>query len=322
MVELFGQINEDKMKQKNISNSIFIATILIVGAISAACKPIAVDVSSNATSLKTYRNDKYGFELTFTDSWKGYKVEEATVGVSQNVVNILFEIPIPYSSNKFEKPYPWQAPFYIQIFKTKDWPEFQQQWKKENSPEPKIIDQNSEYVFTLRQDELPEDLKYLESEIPKIISTFKFVNKQITNFKECAAAGYPVGESYPRQCFAPQKTFFEELKTVSDGLTTKIDTGKGVLMLSYKDDKATLEGELFRGTPCVNWDFKIITTKDLPISQVNIDIENLGKGQICIQVVAEPQKIKEQILQVSASTNYNINFEGKKIFSGKVGEQQ
>ncbi len=36
--------------------------------------------------------------------------------------------------------------------------------------------------------------------------------RAIKNFEECAAAGYPVGESYPRQCWTPDgKHFVEEL---------------------------------------------------------------------------------------------------------------
>lgn len=305
------------MKQKNINNLILIATILIVGAIATACKPVTVDVSSNATSWKTYRNDKYSFELELTDAWKGYRVEEIRVGVSQDVVNILFEIP--YSSNKFEKPYPWQAPFYIQIFKTKDWPEFQQQWKKENSPEPKIIAQNSEYVFALRQYEMPDDLKHLESEIPKIISTFKFVNKQITNFEECAAAGYPVDESYPRQCWTKDgKRFVEGLN--EERLSQSIYTGRGILTLSYEDGKATLEGTLQRSVPCVDWNADIITTKDIPISRVNINIFDKNKGVICIQVVGEPQDVLWKISQVSEDTNYRVSLEGKIVLEGKLGD--
>ncbi len=33
----------------------------------------------------------------------------------------------------------------------------------------------------------------------------------ITNFEECAAAGYPIAESYPRQCHAGVKTFAEDI---------------------------------------------------------------------------------------------------------------
>ena len=38
-----------------------------------------------------------------------------------------------------------------------------------------------------------------------------FDGKKITNFEECVAAGYPVGESYPRQCWAEGKQFVEEI---------------------------------------------------------------------------------------------------------------
>ncbi len=34
----------------------------------------------------------------------------------------------------------------------------------------------------------------------------------VTNFNECVAAGYAVGESYPRQCFGPEgKSFTEDI---------------------------------------------------------------------------------------------------------------
>ena len=46
-----------------------------------------------------------------------------------------------------------------------------------------------------------------------IMSCTKQKITKITNFEECAKAGYPVGESYPRQCFAQGKTFVEEVTT-------------------------------------------------------------------------------------------------------------
>ncbi|MCH8945837.1 MAG: hypothetical protein IIA85_02855 [Nanoarchaeota archaeon] len=41
-----------------------------------------------------------------------------------------------------------------------------------------------------------------------IISFYK--ESKISNFEECAAAGYPVGESYPRQCWTPGGKHFVE----------------------------------------------------------------------------------------------------------------
>lgn len=60
----------------------------------------------------------------------------------------------------------------------------------------------------------------------------------ITNFEECTRAGYPVGESYPRQCWTPDgKHFVEEIErgplpasgliTVSGEMTCLPKTGKG-----------------------------------------------------------------------------------------------
>jgi hypothetical protein len=42
---------------------------------------------------------------------------------------------------------------------------------------------------------------------------FTIPSIQIANFEQCVRAGYPVGESYPRQCWTlDQKHFFEEIK--------------------------------------------------------------------------------------------------------------
>ena len=54
-----------------------------------------------------------------------------------------------------------------------------------------------------------------------IVSFYKELNKneKITNFEECASAGFPVGESYPRQCWTPNgKHFVEEITWKNDGI--------------------------------------------------------------------------------------------------------
>lgn len=42
---------------------------------------------------------------------------------------------------------------------------------------------------------------------------------QITNFNACADAGYPVMESYPRQCRTPNGTLFVEDENINDSIT-------------------------------------------------------------------------------------------------------
>ncbi|MDD5710896.1 MAG: META domain-containing protein [Candidatus Colwellbacteria bacterium] len=74
---------------------------------------------------------------------------------------------------------------------------------------------------------------------------------EITSFEECEAAGYPVMESYPRQCRAGDRTFTEIIQAESPSLTSKMwmwmgtqtDTGKmikpaqsGAFTVSFSDD--------------------------------------------------------------------------------------
>lgn len=101
-------------------------------------------------------------------------------------------------------------------------------------------------------------------------------------------------------------------------MVKKISTRAGDLTLKYENGQTTLSGILQRSTPCVNWTVQIGSTKDLPISSVNIDVFNINKGAICIQVLGEPQEIKETISQVSENTGYTVKFEEELVFSGKL----
>ena len=101
-------------------------------------------------------------------------------------------------------------------------------------------------------------------------------------------------------------------------LVKNISTRAGDLTLKYENGQAILSGTLQRSTPCVNWSVEIAATKDLPISNVNINVYNNNKGAICIQVLGEPQEIKETISQVSENTEYTVRFEEELVFSGKL----
>ena len=248
------------------------------------------------------------------------------------------------------------------------------------------------------------------SQIPKT------PKKEIANFEECASAGYPILESYPRQCaIRGGKTFVEKINSNFDNkivqdlcdynksdkfepsvriskdkeyyqvtmfmkiitrtyppeiskipaidlpvlyyekdgqlaalcggytvgetdplcvdklsklefgpnlceteLSQIITTQKGKLALEYQDGETVLSGSLFRSTPCVKWTIEISSTKDIPISQVSVNIFDSNKEAICIQVVGEPQEINRVIQQVSEDTNYDIILEDKEVFSGEL----
>lgn len=113
-----------------------------------------------------------------------------------------------------------------------------------------------------------------------------------------------------------------------------IDTGKGVLTISHKDGKATLKGKLERSTPCVNWSVEVsqITAWPMPVkgaenitntepyNEVTIRIFNKNTNVICIQVLGEPQEVNTVIEDIGGDTNYEVYFEDKEIFSGKIEE--
>lgn len=101
-------------------------------------------------------------------------------------------------------------------------------------------------------------------------------------------------------------------------LVKKISTRVGELTLKYENGQTILSGILQRSTPCVNWTVTVGGTDDLPSSNLFIDIFDSNKGAICIQVLGEPQEIKEAIAQVSKNTIYVITLEEVEVFSGKL----
>ena len=88
---------------------------------------------------------------------------------------------------------------------------------------------------------------------------------KITNFAECAAAGNPIMESYPRQCASKGETFTEEIATSSEDKSDLIvlDTPKaGEVITSPLVIKGKARGNWFfeASFPVVltNWDGLII----------------------------------------------------------------
>ena len=141
--------------------------------------------------------------------------------------------------------------------------------------------------------------------------------KEITNFEECIAAGNAIIKTKPAKCQAEGKTFIEELNEDVNSDKT-IETRAGKLTLSYNGGTATLTSILQRSTPCVNWTVDVMTTKDLPISTVNIKIFDSNKADVCIQVLGQPQEIRKTIMQVSENTKYTMIFEDETVFEEKL----
>lgn len=83
------------------------------------------------------------------------------------------------------------------------------------------------------------------------------MNQPITNFEQCQKAGYPVMESYPRQCRADGETFVEELpdSAQKDDLIRLTNP----LPNQSISSPLTVEGEA-RGTWFFEGDFPVVLT--------------------------------------------------------------
>jgi hypothetical protein len=138
------------------------------------------DVEYAPTDWKTYRNNEYGFGLTLTDAWKNYEVIQS--GGSQGVGDPrYFQFSMPTSDktkhvstmNVDVKSY--SDIFAITIYRKDIW----DQMPKDQKAGYQILGQNSQFVYTYYPSssiagELPSDLKNINFEISKILSTFKF----------------------------------------------------------------------------------------------------------------------------------------------------
>ena len=70
-------------------------------------KPVSAPSTTASTAAtvdwKTYTNSTYGFQLTFTDSWKGYSIKQSSLaGIGTGVSNpsALYNITVPSTNNK------------------------------------------------------------------------------------------------------------------------------------------------------------------------------------------------------------------------------
>lgn len=132
-------------------------------------------LDNETTNWQTYRNDEYGFEITMTDAWKGYKVFEFEGGQDIGAPTYLhFAMPTSdktkYVVSSTDTMYGYVAPFTIVII-SKD-------RETVTMTDGSLGEDDANlYGYSLYShfNELSEDLKNIDFEIPKVISTFKFI---------------------------------------------------------------------------------------------------------------------------------------------------
>ena len=130
---------------------------------------------------KTYTNDKYGFTLTFTNKWQGYRVVEKTDPESAEVSYRVF---VPTSEKQWSDPAlgeGYAGPFVISLFKTSVWDDLE---AKSNADNPiaiygSVVTKNTDYVAVVAYwQDSPADLRAsgLADEAKSVAQSFKFTN--------------------------------------------------------------------------------------------------------------------------------------------------
>lgn len=98
-------------------------------------------------------------------------------------------------------------------------------------------------------------------------------------------------------------------------LSRNIDTGRGLLTLTYDRSRATLAGELSRPTPCV--DYQVTVREGESLDRVEFIITDIRKGVVCIQVLGEPQRISATA-SAKIATTYVVQLEDNLVFQGRL----
>lgn len=154
---------------KNIVSS----TISPTPTLSTAKKsPTTSPTSSSTTDWQTYKNDTYGFSLTFPDSWKGYTTK-TTKNYDSSTASIEFYLkttdPIWIKQLNTDE----VSVFVITVATPDQWTKLQQ----EEGPKPQYINKNDNYYFSYSfWQDAPTDLRASNIDPNTVISTFKLSN--------------------------------------------------------------------------------------------------------------------------------------------------
>ncbi|MDO8492554.1 MAG: hypothetical protein Q7S34_02875 [bacterium] len=175
--------------QKGFANIVLtIVIVVIAGAVGyfvlvkklgpIAQQPTPTPTQTNApaptfaSSWKTYTNIEYGFQLIFTDAWRGYKVKLQEISSNFGAGTLAFRVPTKSKIYVDE----FGQDGYATVLKISILnPEYWASLQNEEGPKPTFLARNSNYVFTysLWQDP-PEDLLNVDFEWSKVTSSFKF----------------------------------------------------------------------------------------------------------------------------------------------------
>jgi hypothetical protein len=127
--------------------------------------------TTTATDWKVYKNTQYGFQLTFPESWKGYKFYAQSIdGTTQT-----WYVELPTTDANYVKAESTHEAGYYSLFAISAYT--QDQWaalQGEEGPKPTQIGTSGNYVFAYSPAQAgPSDISSKTADVKTIIATFK-----------------------------------------------------------------------------------------------------------------------------------------------------
>ena len=159
-----GEDNYEKYYWNEANNLNSNGTMIYIDKFIRLDDCMELDVSN----WKIYQNEEFGFEITLTDIWDGYKTK-----TESDTTRTYIKFQIPIEDTNYGNRDGYATPFFISVFSISKWQKIQQ----EEGRKPKYIAQNDINVFAYSTwQDVPLDLLGKDMGFDQIFSTFKFID--------------------------------------------------------------------------------------------------------------------------------------------------
>jgi len=146
---------------------------MVIKKTSTTATATSTATTATVTTDTVYTNTDYGFTMTLTNNWKGYKIK--TVKPTDGTAVAYLHINVPTTDAGWVDDSPDSFTHYasmmvIGVYTTAEWDTIQ----ASGEPTDKKLTQNSQYVFGYSQAQsIPTDLTAAYKEVAAVAATFK-----------------------------------------------------------------------------------------------------------------------------------------------------
>ena len=164
------------MNRKTLLSIAVFAVVLVGAALYFQSVPKNTQSTANTSvaetsDWKTYINKEYGFQLTLTGAWKGYRVRKE---INPNGITIL-EFEVPIKDKEYGMGTGFAPPFLMAVYAKNQWGMVPKEGEPGGSDR---MSKSDIYIFTFSggwTDSPPEELKDVDFHIADLMTSFKLL---------------------------------------------------------------------------------------------------------------------------------------------------